>query len=571
MKAKLSIPPQFILLLAVWCGSARIHAQGTAFNYQGRLVENGVAASGNYDFIFAVFDSAEGGNALVAETPVNAIAVSAGQFAVPIDFGAGVFTGEARWLQISARVSGGAVHTLLTPRQALFPTPYAIYAGAAGSVANGSVAASQLNTAGPAPAPGQFLSFADGGTLVWMDPGVATGSIFSINGTSAYYNAGSLGLGTSTPTPGYRLEVEGATLLRPGNGTIQFGSPNAELGLSITPTAGNRADVRFNGTTLKLVAGVGVGPPPAASGIEISTSGAVSMTGGGPGVVTFGSPSAETGSSIQRGGNRADLRFDGSTLKLLASPGVGPPSSANGITINTSGNVGIGGSLTPVAKLEVVAQDALRLVGYQPFLTLLDANNGYAMSRIQGADGKIAFHVGDGVPSGTVRNIAVIDANGLAVNGGVTTSGNVSVRSIIIRGGADLAEPFAMSHRGVEPGSVVVIDEENPGKLKASTLAYDKKVAGIVSGANGISPGISMIQEDKLEAGENVALSGRVYVRADVTSGAIKPGDLLTTSAASGRAMKAADHNQAQGAILGKAMTRLDEGEGLVLVLVTLQ
>ena len=124
---------------------------------------------------------------------------------------------------------------------------------------------------------------------------------------------------------------------------------------------------------------------------------------------------------------------------------------------------------------------------------------------------------------------------------------------------------------GVEPGTVVVIDAANPGKLKASTRAYDKKVAGIVSGANGIQPGISMIQEDKLEAGENVALSGRVFVKADTSAGPIEPGDLLTTSSIAGRAMKAADHSQAQGAILGKAMTPLQDGDGMVLVLVTLQ
>ena len=56
-------------------------------------------------------------------------------------------------------------------------------------------------------------------------------------------------------------------------------------------------------------------------------------------------------------------------------------------------------------------------------------------------------------------------------------------------------------------------------KLKRSTTAYDRKVAGIVSGANGIQPGICMIQEEKLEAGENVALSGRVYVKAEASTG----------------------------------------------------
>jgi hypothetical protein len=116
-----------------------------------------------------------------------------------------------------------------------------------------------------------------------------------------------------------------------------------------------------------------------------------------------------------------------------------------------------------------------------------------------------------------------------------------------------------------------VIDPAHPGKLKLSSQAYDKKVAGIVSGAGGIQPGISMIQEDTLEAGENVALCGRVYVMAETAGGAIQPGDLLTTSAVPGHAMKAADPVQAQGAILGKAMTGLADGRGQVLVLVTLQ
>jgi hypothetical protein len=46
---------------------------------------------------------------------------------------------------------------------------------------------------------------------------------------------------------------------------------------------------------------------------------------------------------------------------------------------------------------------------------------------------------------------------------------------------------------------------------------------------------------------------------------------MLTTSSNPGHAMKASDHAKAAGAILGKAMTALDKGQGMVLVLVTLQ
>ena len=118
---------------------------------------------------------------------------------------------------------------------------------------------------------------------------------------------------------------------------------------------------------------------------------------------------------------------------------------------------------------------------------------------------------------------------------------------------------------------MVVIDEANPGQLKLTDQPYDTRVAGVVSGANGIHPGIQMHQQGLLEGGKNVALTGRVYVQADTSNGAIKPGDLLTTSSTPGHAMKVTDHARAAGAILGKAMTGLSEGKGMVLVLVTLQ
>jgi hypothetical protein len=68
-----------------------------------------------------------------------------------------------------------------------------------------------------------------------------------------------------------------------------------------------------------------------------------------------------------------------------------------------------------------------------------------------------------------------------------------------------------------------------------------------------------------------VALTGRVYCWADAANGSIGPGDLLTTSDTPGHAMKVTDHAKAQGAILGKAMSSLENGKGLVLVLVSLQ
>jgi hypothetical protein len=141
-----------------------------------------------------------------------------------------------------------------------------------------------------------------------------------------------------------------------------------------------------------------------------------------------------------------------------------------------------------------------------------------------------------------------------------------------IRGGADVAEPFEMTKpEEMEPGTVVVIDPDNVGQLRVSSSSYDTRVAGIISGAGGVKPGLRLHQEGIMEGDHHVALCGRVYVKADASFGKIAPGDLLTTSSTPGHAMKVRDHEKAQGAILGKAMSSLEKDTGLVLVLVTLQ
>lgn len=136
--------------------------------------------------------------------------------------------------------------------------------------------------------------------------------------------------------------------------------------------------------------------------------------------------------------------------------------------------------------------------------------------------------------------------------------------------GLDFAEGFDLSeHESVSPGTVLVIDPENPGELMVSGSAYDKRVAGVVSGANGNNPGV-ILGVDKFDC--SVALVGRLYCKVDGRYGKIEPGDLLTTSPNPGHAMLADDKGRASGAILGKAMESFKmDGPGLILVLVTLQ
>jgi hypothetical protein len=152
--------------------------------------------------------------------------------------------------------------------------------------------------------------------------------------------------------------------------------------------------------------------------------------------------------------------------------------------------------------------------------------------------------------------------------------GEITCEAINITG-ADFSERFDFTlsqDEELEPGTVVSIDPINPGKLMRSARSYDRTVAGIVSGAGEIKSAIKLGQPGTLAYGEHlVALTGRVYCKADTSNGAIQPGDLLTTSDTPGYAAKVIDYDRAQGAIIGKAMTSLAEGEDMVLVLVSLQ
>ena len=152
-------------------------------------------------------------------------------------------------------------------------------------------------------------------------------------------------------------------------------------------------------------------------------------------------------------------------------------------------------------------------------------------------------------------------------------TGTVKCEVLKLTGGSDIAEPFDVNGaREIVEGSVLVIDPQSPGELRIADAAYDRRVAGVVSGAGAVQPGLIMSQEGTAADGKYpVALTGRVYCLADASNGAIEPGDLLTTSLTPGHAMKVTDHARAQGAVLGKAMTSLKEGKGLVLVLVSLQ
>ncbi len=110
-------------------GGASVQAAlGTAFTYQGQLKSGGMPVNGNCDFQFGLWDAASGGAQIGAAQTKTSIAVNNGFFTiVNLDFGAGAFQGDARWLAIAVRCpAGSGSYTPLTPRQVLTPAPYAL-------------------------------------------------------------------------------------------------------------------------------------------------------------------------------------------------------------------------------------------------------------------------------------------------------------------------------------------------------------------------------------------------------------------------------------------------------------
>lgn len=145
-----------ILLAVTLCSAPNLTAQitmGTGFTYQGSLKDGGAPVTGNHAMTFKVYDQASGVNPALGTLSFPAVTVTGGLFNVLLDFGAGVFTGQARWLGIT--VDAGAE---LAPRVPLTPAPYALFAVAADTAR-------------------------DANTVDGLNPGNASGNIAVNNGT----------------------------------------------------------------------------------------------------------------------------------------------------------------------------------------------------------------------------------------------------------------------------------------------------------------------------------------------------------------------------------------------------
>ena len=535
-------------------------AQGTAFTFQGRLNDGAAPATGHYDLRFTLQDAATAGSQIAGPLTLVPVGVTNGLFTVRLDFGLGVFNGAARWVQIGVRTNGSAVaHTVLSPRQPVTAAPYAVMAGnITGNLPDAQLSANvpklnanqtfsgNLNLNGSGSLGIGTASPLDAkldleGTLrlndfdLWLRPGTdrnhgigyrSTASGRGVDGPFVYgFNGGALGV--SGP--------DSVALAWDFNGNIWVSNHLDAASLNVRNSANVGGSLGFGSATRQMlnlwgtVYGMGVQN----NTLYQRSDGNFAWFLGGSHTNASGLPGF--------GGRRQMLLSDNGDLYVRQSivvddDGLSDGNSRPGLIFGP----GSGEAVASVRGTNGVNRYGLDFyTGFQKRLSI--ANNGNVGINTTAPGGLLDVNTGNGsfqvisdlVPTinltgggipGTMRlrntlevfpsfdgtrvgKIDVRDANGAPT---ITLSGTgvATVKVLEITGGADIAEPFQMSHADELPkGAVVVIDEENPGRLKMSHEPYDTRVAGIISGANGVQPGLALHQQGKIEGGQNVALT----------------------------------------------------------------
>ncbi len=418
-----------------------------------------------------------------------------------------------------------------------------------------------------------------------------------------------LGIGTSSPS--LTVEAWKSSSILGGDPTTMGvrhsitalpGNPPSLSWLYLSAGPGGNRVVRDSGTSLHLGTESAFAGGAFTSQVEVTSNGVLQVKGGsdvslaGGGQLIVG---ATTGGNLAMDSNEIMARNNGAPATLYLNHENGT------VALGAASPAGVGiGTASPKQKLHVNGDYYGR--GHI-YLYAFEGDGASGTAYVQARDDTSTTNIDLRLRTKAGANpvdVLTCKSNG-RVGIGTTApaqllhvNGTARVNVLQITGGADLSENFdvisdvsipsrdrvgteavqgneATRQQGneVEPGMVVAIDPANPGKLRIATQAYDRTVAGIISGAGGVATGMTMAHEGTTANGAHpVALTGRVYCHVDAATAAIEPGDLLTTSDTPGHAMKVTDHARAQGAIIGKAMTELAQGEkGLVLVLVSLQ
>lgn len=223
-----------------------------------------------------------------------------------------------------------------------------------------------------------------------------------------------------------------------------------------------------------------------------------------------------------------------------------------GLRASSRTSAGIRGSSVEGRGVEGWATNAEGVVG-------ISANGTGVWGQTEGA--------GIGVAGSSAHGIGVHGKGGRLAG---LFDGDVEVTGDLRLTNADCAEDFDIADAdAVEAGTVMIVGDE--GVLHESRQPYDKRVAGVVSGAGAYKPAIVLDKQPGRRHRKPIALLGKTYCKVDADYAAVEVGDLLTTSASPGHAMKACDPMRAFGAVIGKALRPLAEGRGLIPILIALQ
>lgn len=324
-------------------------AQGTAFSYQGRLDTTNGPGNGFYDLRFTIYDAANGGSVMAGPLTNALTPVSSGLFTVGLDFGAGVFTGADRWLEIGVRTNGGSAFTALAPRQALTPTPYAIHAGTvnaagiAGTLPGGGLSGGYFNPVQFTDPSNQFFGLfaGDGGGLFNVSAtflnGKTDAAFWQLGGNAGTTSSDFVGT-TDNQALELRVNNERALRLEP-----RLPAPNL-----IGGHAGNTVAPAAAGVVIGGGGGAGVGNQADGSFAVIAggrgnvAGGALNRATNGLAVVSGGALNVASGmASVVAGGGGADPNTGNDVPNLAAGHwsvvGGGRDNTARGESATVSG------------------------------------------------------------------------------------------------------------------------------------------------------------------------------------------------------------------------------------------
>jgi hypothetical protein len=304
------------------------------------------------------------------------------------------------------------------------------------------------------------------------------------------------------------------------------------------------------------------------------------LINGGNAALTLGTTGNPGDLIVQDAANRVVLQFEaiGGVLHVGAEgrPGefkVHDASNRSSVqAIGTPAQLAVGTTDNPgVFTIQDAAnRTVLRFIANDASLSLGTTGNGGDLNVQDSSNRRALQFAADtallrlGV-AGNPGDIALIDNAGresIQLNG---ATGRITSRN------ADLAEQFDVAEAAdAAPGTVMALASD--GRLVPAAAAYDPAVVGVVAGGGRFRSGI-ILDHDAAAAGRRVAIAmvGKAACRVDARHGPVRVGDLLTSSPTPGCAMRAADPALAFGTVIGKALTPLDEGTGLVEMIISLQ